>query len=477
MQLLVDRDKELGVLDEAWGSGRAELVLIYGRRRIGKTFLVRGWMGLRGIEGLYLVVNFEDPGPALADLEAQLAEALGFRPRLEGVRSLVALLSEYLCVGPRRLVVIDEFQRLARAGLPQLLQEAWDRRLRWCNGVLVLLGSSVGSTERVTASGGAPLYGRLTRMVRLGGFGFAEAYPMLRGAPSPAEAFTLYSAFGGSPYTLSLVDPQASVEENIYRLVTGPGAPLAEEPLLELLMETREPDRYLAILGAAARGAVRLTKIAETAGVPVQSVPKYLQTLESMGLVERITPVRSRRSLYRVADPFHRFWLRHIMPRRSMIELGMGRKVASIVARELGDTVAQTWEIEATRDALESIASRDSIREAGPWIHREEEVDMVVLGERNVWLVEAKWAELAEKDVERIAWRLRSLAETRKPLTYAEPRIIIYAAEAPRPNLDWAEVVTLQDMARRASTTPTHKIPGEETPRKPLTTRHRGEAS
>jgi AAA+ ATPase superfamily predicted ATPase len=459
--ILADRAEELKVLDEEWASPRPSLVVVYGRRRIGKTFLVNSWVKLRRAKAVYIVVNYSDAKPALLDVEEQLADQLGIRPRLDSLRDLVGLLAHLYC-SAKTVVVIDEFQRLAEAGLPQLLQEAWDNTMSGCGSgsLLVLLGSSVGAVERVALAGGAPLYGRATRILRLKPLTFTQAYPLLSRA-EPENAFTLYAIFGGTPYYLTLVDPAADLRDNLERLVLSPGAPLLEEPRNILLMEVREPSRYLAVLEAASHGKVRLSDIASKTGIPVTSLPRYLAILESMDLICKVRIVGGQRSLYRVCDNFFRFWFRHIRPRLHLLERGHYSHVLDTVTAEAPHTVGEAWEWESLNHLLQQLTRTGRhVIEAGTYMHRGVEIDaLIVTSEGEVYGLEAKWSKLSGREAAREAAKLQAKLEQTpwarrgyklKPVLYARS----IEGQPPR----GVEVYTLDDIVRDARRTPAYRL-------------------
>jgi len=461
-----DRSEEVSVLDRLWGRGAPSLLVLYGRRRLGKTFLVTSWAAMRRLELLYIIVNFSDPGPAVLDIEEQLGEQLGIRPRIEGLRGFVELLAKLFC-SRRMVIVLDEFQRLAEAGLPQLIQEAWDRVMSGCGvgSLLVLLGSSVGAVERVALHGGAPLYGRATAVLRLRPMSFTEAYPLLSEASSGEEAFRLYSVFGGTPYYLSLLDPARGVEANLWDLVFAPGAPLADEPLRVLLAEVREPDRYQAIMEAIAAGASRLSEIASRTGIAATSLPKYIRVLEVMDLVRRVEPVGGGRGVYRIADNFFRFWYRHVAPRLGMIELGRRRSAWRAALSGVERLAAEAWEAEALSHFLHVLEERgEAPLAAGPWWWKGVEIDALVVTEDTVYGVEAKWSSLSWRDAERLAARLEAKLEALPSSLRGERRLVpvIYARELRERGRLGVEAYSLDDLVEEGRRTPLHMVPGND---------------
>ncbi len=444
--LFVDRERELRVLEEVYGSGRPELVVVYGRRRLGKTFLVRRFM--RGRRGLYLVVNYSDRGLALLDLSRQVGLELGVRARFEWFSDLLVFASRLL--QPRPLIVVDEFQRLAGTGLLSELQSFWDRWSHELNPVVVLVGSGVGVVERVALSYNSPIYGRVTRVLRVVGFGYREARVFM-GRWSPEDRVRGYSVFGGTPHYLSMVDDRESLEENILRLVLEPGGPLHEEPLVILWAETREPDRYVAILEAIASGRARLSEISAYTGIPREQLPKYLSVLEEgLGLVERVYPLgmegRPRYARYRVTDLFFDFWFSVVHANRGLIERdprgALGRVMGAVELR-----AGRVWERVAEEHML-LLRERGelSFDRIGGWWWKGTEIDIVAVDEKSstVYFVECKWG---EADSHTLA-RLRAKAQA-FPWRRGERRevYIIYARRvrglAGEPN---TLVYTLEDV-------------------------------
>jgi len=134
--LFVDREFELDVLNDVWSRGVPSLVVIYGRRRVGKTALARVFLEGRG--GLYVIVNYEDVDAALRDLEDQVSEVMGYRVSFPKLRDFIKFVSTYLCkVGG--VVVIDEFQRLTKSGIATLIQEFWDAEISKCGRRALLI--------------------------------------------------------------------------------------------------------------------------------------------------------------------------------------------------------------------------------------------------------------------------------------------------------------------------------------------------
>ncbi|WP_180385512.1 ATP-binding protein [Pyrodictium delaneyi] len=388
----MDRERELAVLEEVYASGRPELVVVYGQRRLG-TFLVRRF--LRGRRGLCLVVNYAERELALRDLSRQLSVATGFEASFQWLRDLLRFAARLL--GERPVIVIDEFQRLAGTGLLSELQSFWDTEAHEYNPMVVLVGSGVGVVEKLALSYNSPIHGRVTRVLRITGFRYREARVFMEGW-SPEDRVRGYSVFGGTPYYLSLLDPSRSLQENIAKLVLEPGAPLHEEPLSILYAETREPDKYIAVLEAIARGNTRPTEIANYVGVPRDSIGKYLRVLEeALGIVERVYPLgmegRPRYARYTIADSFFAWWFSEVYPPRHLLELDP-EETAKRINQRLDIHASRAWEqIALEHMLLLRRKGRLSFTKIGKlWWHGTE-IDIVAIdGENNTAVfAECKW--------------------------------------------------------------------------------------
>ena len=425
MQRFVDRREELAWLSSRWGSGRAELLLVYGRRRVGKTRLLREWVTRSGLRDrvLYFVAEEEPEEALLERLSRALAEFAGDELLAErpftSWRQVFIYLSR-LASSSRLGLVIDEFQYAAEAspGLPSTLQAMWDTRLADSKVFLVLMGSLVSFSEGMLGSR-SPLYGRFTGVARL-----QPLTPLAAGcfAPawSPGDRVRLYGVFGGVPGYLAEIDPAQSLWGNVERLLLRPNARFLDEAKYLLREELREVHRYFAVLEAVAAGATAYGEIAQRSRIPGESLSKYLRVLEDMGLLERLRPVVGRgRARYRVADPFLRFWFRYIPRHRAAIELGLTERVVEAVRRDFEQSLAPlAWE-ETLAAMVAEAARRGELgltpTRMGPWWHRGEEIDLVALDETSdaprVLVAEAKWSRLGCAEARRVLDRLRAKAQ------------------------------------------------------------------
>ena len=437
MSVLVDREKELEVLEREYRKPGFRLVVVYGRRRVGKTYLLR-WF-CRGRPCIYYVAA-ELPYSVLSkEFSASVHEALGVPISGDVVEVLEALAKLYK--GQRLAVVLDEFQYLvgADSSLPSRLMRSIDLVLSGSDLFLVLCGSSVSFFEKKLLGYRAPLHGRRTAQIRLRSMLFWEAWGFNHEL-GPVDAALLYGVAGGTPAYLSLVSPRPSAGKFIGEL-TRPGSPLLEEPVLLLRQELREPRTYLAILRALAEGRTEPSEAAQVAGVDPRSIGKYVDVLEELDIVERTRPLGKRRPVrLRFRDNFFRFWFSFILPARSLIEAGASEKVRETIHERIDAYMGKAFEETILPQIAAKMIEAGIIPvkpiEAGPWWHRGTEIDLVLRDTgRATAFIEAKWTRLSKADARRLLHRLEEKA-ARSGLASPQNYYLVVAREIDEPVLE-----------------------------------------
>lgn len=414
--MFVDRERELAHLETMWASDGAELVIVYGRRRVGKTELLRRFADGKPHAFWTATLTSE------AMLRRSFTETLwrarqershgGERPAEPGTsggrpgfvyddwEAAIAAIAEIAAEQPF-LVIIDEYPYLVDAvpGISSILQKLWDERLRHSRVTLVLCGSSIGMMERETLAYGAPLYGRRTGQIHLGPLPLAATAALVSRYDVSAAVET-HAVFGGIPAYLRRLDDRRSLLDNIETLVLDPDGILHPEPEFLLREELREPRNYFGILQAIAGGRTRVNDIAQAVGLERPSISPYLATLRSLGLIERRVPIteknpaKSRRGIYRVRDPFLRFWFRFVGPRRAMLEARALAATRREIEAQLPQFVGTAFEDMARDWLLRDVGDReieDPIERIGSWWEADREVDVVAVRTRSLLIAECKW--------------------------------------------------------------------------------------
>jgi len=393
--MFINRCDELSFLEKRWKGGRAELIILYGRRRVGKTYLIRRFM--KGKRGVYVFVS-KLGQPLLDEFSNSIMEQLGlnFRPSIRTFRDLFLLL-EKLTSDERLLVAIDEFQRMAEAEPSFLmeLQRCWDEFLSESRIMLVLMGSAVGVIERLGLSQASPIFGRRTGQIKLKPFDFSCSKEFFR-RYEPEDKVRAYSVFGGVPAYLSMVDDSKGLMENISSLILDNKGPLYEEPYFLLSQETREPTRYMSILEAMSQGATKLGEIASKAGMSSSDLPRYLKVLEAdLDLVERRYPLTERRrgrTRYHLKDNFIGFWFKLVRPHLTLLEMGEKERVLEVVRIQIDEHASLAFEDVAMEHFSREVVKLGASR-VGRWWSRDVELDGIAIDEvrGRAYFMEAKW--------------------------------------------------------------------------------------
>ncbi|MBP7868404.1 MAG: ATP-binding protein [Acidobacteria bacterium] len=403
MRPFINREPELASLERLWGSEDAQLIIVYGRRRVGKTALVRRF--IQGRPHLYFLANRLPEREQLLHL-GEVTGRFFADPLLEenGFRDWRQVFSYLSRREERYALVVDEFPYLVEANpaLGSLWQQGWDEVLRGTKAFVVLMGSSVSMMERETLDERAPLYGRRTGQLRLEPLTFrhARAFFPCYGFEDQARA---YAVLGGMPYYLERFEEKQSLRANLLRHVLDPSAVLREEAEILLRQELQEPRVYFAILNAIAQGKRKLSEITNATALPHGTLTKYLSVLQGLRLVQREIPVtetapeKSKKGLYRILDPYVSFWFRFVFRYRDRLEQGEDEWVADRILGELDQHVAGVYEeicAQAVREGLLDGLAPGCYRKAGRWWDRSSEIDLVALDDDQVGALfgECKWS-------------------------------------------------------------------------------------
>lgn len=402
-----NRRADLDALEEWWATDSREPINMYGRRRVGKSWLFRRFA--HGKPAVLLVAEADaSPTRALRRFAEALEPHLGVRPSLADVGELIRVLYR-MAEQQKALVVVDEFPYLlgstkaARMRTLSAVQGVMEQERDSSKIKLILAGSVVAEMERLQEPK-SPLYGRL-RPLDVRPLSFREATAML--GDDPVSNLTRYAVAGGMPRYLSALGT-GSLREAVAVNVLDRRSGLFNEPLALMRNEVRDPTAYFAILEALSGGARPIGDISAELGGTSQELTRYLETLLGMRLAERSIPIgagsKERKTLWRCSDNFVRFWFRFVRPFQSELEAGADARAYydSAVAPYLNDHAAPVFEQQLREWARTAYAGQ--VRQVGAWwgnaLHVErrakrrftEEVDLVgVAGKKVVVAGEAKW--------------------------------------------------------------------------------------
>jgi hypothetical protein len=380
MAEFVNRTEELSRLRALYESDDAELAVIFGRRRLGKTALVK--QSIRQDDDA-VVYQAKQKTTAL-QLRQFIDAAAESYPGVTRIRKDWENVLGYLAEQDA-IVVLDEFPYLVEqeASLPSVLQAMFDHELDESAATFVLVGSSISMMEEAALLGNSPLYGRSSLKLDVRQLPFDAAMEFFDDAYTADEQVLTWGVFGGVPYYLEEVSTDATLAENVQRTILSRHGTLHDEPDYVLRMELTEPTRYFSILEAIAGGSTSRNEIAGTTGVDYNQLSKYLNRLSRLRLVDQHVPIterkeRSKRSRYRIRDPFFRFWFHFVYGTGEQYDQLGEEAYDALVGPELADFVSRSFE-DLCCSALRALYPAHTITETGQWWYGEHEIDVVGL--------------------------------------------------------------------------------------------------
>ena len=332
------REEELNTLNRLYLRGRFECVIIYGRRRVGKTALINEFCrekptifysalnasAQENLEELSRSIRaYENPGSNTTPIYGNYSQAL------EAITSLAQ--------NQRLIFVIDEYPYLAKSVPPisSRLQHLIDHSWQESGIYLILCGSSMSFMEHQVLGYESPLYGRRTAQIRLQALTYLESavfYPKL----NAGDQALLYGVTGGIPHYINKLEVEENLDEAILDNCLNPSGYLFEEPQNLLKQELREPALYNSIIAAIAGGASRSNEISTKVGLESGVCAKYLHVLVGLGILQKETPIAEKpgkKTIYCIEDNFFRFWYRFVPRNMSLINAGRIREAYSRVIR------------------------------------------------------------------------------------------------------------------------------------------------
>jgi AAA+ ATPase superfamily predicted ATPase len=362
---LIDRDRELAALETSAAAPGGQLVIVWGRRRAGKTYLLQAFLEQRRC--IYYAATQQSAGVELAaftDVARATMGEVGLPPGYVFPNWSIALDFIATTSGPQRLVVIlDEFPYLAAStpGLESIVQRWWDQRGRQSHVMLVLCGSAVAYMHQIMGAA-APLHQRATASIAVAALDYRAAGDFVPVLPA-AERAVVYGILGGTPLYLAQWNANLDRRANLINLFGSATSPLVDAAELVLSGELPELEGAFRVLQAVALGRTRPSEIAAYAKVAVERPLKRLLTL---GILERRIPAledaaRSKRGIYRIVDPYFAFWFRFIAPNRAHIARGLGAQlVDGRILPHLDDHMGAIFE-EMARDHARGLAAQGQL--------------------------------------------------------------------------------------------------------------------
>ena len=343
MKQFVDRELEMETLQNEYERDGSALVVLYGRRRVGKTTLISEF--IKDKKALFFLASEEAESQNRNAFKEKVADFIDSDLLWSADIKSWDVLFKTIMDTPfdsKPVIVLDEFQYLGKANpaFPSIIQRIWEEILKDKSVMLILCGSLISMMESQTLAYSSPLYGRRTAQIRLKQipFGFYhEFFP----SKSRKELIEMYAVTGGVPKYIELFSESTDIYHAIQKCVLNRSGFLYDEPHFLLQQEVSEVGSYFSIIKAIAAGNSKLSAISSILEIKSTSLTKYLKILIDLDILEREVPIteenpeKSKKGLYKIKDNYLRFWFAFVYPNMSFIESGHSRIVMNKIRNSL----------------------------------------------------------------------------------------------------------------------------------------------
>lgn len=404
--MFIGRENEIDVLEELYEEDKFQLVIMYGRRRVGKTSIITEFC--KSKPNIFYVAQEYNNTTALKDFSHRVMEYQGLKAggfKFDSWEDAFTYLGN-LAQSDRIILAIDEFPYLAEANksVPSILQNVIDHVLINSKLFIILCGSSMAFMEKEVLSYESPLYGRRTAQMRIEPFDYYESSKFFSKCDKVDQLIN-YGILGGIPQYLLEFDEEKSLEKNLRRNLVRKSSFLFSEPLNLLKQELREPMVYNSIIGAIAQGASRLNDIALKIGEKQDKCAIYIRALDELAIITKSIPAgekhNSRKSIYSISDYLFRFWFKFIYTNMSSIEIGLEEIIIkNKILPEINHYMGHVFE-----DICKQFLIRKNKRgelpilftNIGSWWgsnpikKQEEEIDIIAYNDMEAIFAECKW--------------------------------------------------------------------------------------
>lgn len=396
----VDRLDEMSTLENEYRRHSASFVVVYGRRRVGKTELIRHF--IKEKPSLYFLASEESESLNRESFKRQAADYLNDDLLREAAIERWELIFERLVASSdskRLVIVIDEFQYIGKnnPAFLSVFQGIWDNLLSKNNVMVILCGSLVSMMMSQTLNYDSPLYGRRTAQIRLRPIKFEYYNEFFDSQYSEEELVKRYSLTGGVPKYIEMFQNSSDLNRAIQESLLNVSSYLYEEPNFLLQKEVSEIGSYFSILRTIAEGNHKVSSIAALVQQKQTNLPRYLKVLVDLDLLEREVPVtennpdKSKKGQYQIRDNFLRFWFKFIYPNRSYVEMSHSDVVMNRLSKNFIDGhVSYVFE-QICQEKLWNLSANGKLpgilERIGRWWDNSHEIDVVGLSESDNLLV------------------------------------------------------------------------------------------
>lgn len=391
--MFIGRQEELAFLEDRYNNDAGQFIVLYGRRRLGKTELLRQFC--QGKEAIFYTCTEVPDEQQLAAFSQRILEknqaAAKYIKSFQSWEQAFSSLGE-LPSAKKIVIVIDEFPYMVKGNtsLPSVIQKLWDEQLHSADIMLIVCGSAMSFIEKEILAEKNPLYGRATGILKLQEMDFYDAQQFFP-AYTTNEKILAYAVLGGVPHYLKQFSDKLSIGENIVKAILARGSVLYSEVEFLMRQELRETSIYNAIIEAVALGNTKLNEIHQKTQLEKTKLSVYLKNLLELGILCKEFSVDAnikeqanvQRGLYKVTDNFFRFWYAFVFPNISELEAGDAEGIYQYVVQpELERYTSYIFE-----DICQQYLRRQNRKHTlpfyftkiGRWWNKTDEIDIMAL--------------------------------------------------------------------------------------------------
>ncbi len=397
--MFVNRKNELVALENEYNKESSSFIVIYGRRRVGKTTLIREF--IKDKKSIYYYATEINITMQLKSFTKDLLTFLGFSHiNFDSFEDAFIFLSKN--VGDKKLLlVIDEYQNLVKVdkSFSSMLQKIWDIYMQDTNIKLILCGSTISMMHSEVLNYSAPLYGRSTAIINLKPLFAKHIYDFVPNV-SFEDFMKIYASFGTIPKYLQIYQKDMSFINNLKESMLNKNSFLYNEGYFLLKQEINDVSTYFSILEAISKGATKLGAISSMLGMNSSSITKYIEKLIALGYIEKEIPIteknplKSKAGRYKFKDNFLKFWFFYVYKNYRYLEIDL----IDYVLKEIETNFNDNFVSFAFEDFIKEKIIQDPLQylnfiplKIGRWWNSKEEIDIVAFDENSIAFIECKW--------------------------------------------------------------------------------------
>lgn len=397
--IFVNREKELSILEKEYSKQGSSFVVIYGRRRTGKTTLIEKF--IENKKAVYFLADLQSEILQIDRFKSIVAEALNDSLlnsiQINSWETIFSYITQKI-QNDKLVIVIDEFQYLAKVNpaTASVFQRIWDQILMKKNIMLILCGSLVGLMHQLTLNYASPLYGRRTAQIKLSPMSFDNFKKFFTNHDNQ-RLLEFYGVFGGVPKYIKLIDESKDIYTNIVENILQRDSFLYQEPKFVLKDEVRDPVSYFSILQVIASGEHKIGNISAKLNLKTQNITSFLEKLIELEILERQVPVteeqphKSKKGLYFIKDNFFNFWFRYVFPFQSYLETDRYVYVLQKIKADFNLYLSYVFEQVSREFIIYSNRLPFTPLKVGRWWDKNIEIDVVAVSEDSLFFGECKY--------------------------------------------------------------------------------------